>query len=120
MDRLIIKYRLLDRTFCHKDDKDVHQIRENYDYKNLESVLPGLSSTTGIFGSSSGETVGEFAFTSLSDPDRIPRGGLVISTEGGGVSQVLSGPASRSDSENVIKGGEVAGVDTRSKLSWNQ
>ena len=59
--------------------------------------------------------MGEVTFSSLSS--RTPRGGLVMSTEGGVVSLVVSGPASRSDSEKVIKGGEVVGVETRSKLS---
>ena len=43
-----------------------------------------------------------------------PRGGLMTSEGGGGV---VSGAASFSDSENVMRGGDVVGVDTRSKLS---
>ena len=34
--------------------------------------------------------------------------------------EAVSGPGSFSDSEKVMRGGEVVGVDTRSKLSWGQ
>ena len=39
----------------------------------------------------------------------------MMTSEGGG--GVVSGAASFSDSENVMRGGDVVGVDTRSKLS---